>query len=118
ARDDPNASGDGRDACLYSGGPCLPVTDHMTILCIATYLKGEAFIRECHRLGCRVVLLTVETLADAAWPREAIAEIHTIRRDSTDDQIRRRVGALTRRSRIDRLAALDDFDVEMAGMLR
>jgi len=90
----------------------------MTILCIATYLKGHAFIEECHRLGCRVVLLTIEALAEAAWPRDAIAEIHTIRRDSTDDQIRRTVAGIARRHRIVRLAALDDFDVEMAGMLR
>jgi biotin carboxylase len=90
----------------------------MTILCIATYLKGQAFIEECHRLGSRVVLLTIEALADAAWPRDAVAEIHTIRRDSTDDQIRRTVAGIARRHRIERLAALDDFDVEMAGMLR
>jgi biotin carboxylase len=90
----------------------------MTILCIATYLKGEAFIRECHRLGCRVLLLTVDTLAAADWPREAVLEIHTISRASTDDEIRRVVGGIARRQRIDRVAALDDFDVEMAGMLR
>jgi len=90
----------------------------MTILCIATYLKGEAFIRECRRLGATVLLLTVDTLAGAAWPRDAIAEVHTIARTSSDDDIRRTVGRIARRHRIDRLAALDDFDVEMAGMLR
>jgi biotin carboxylase len=90
----------------------------MTILCIATYLKGEAFLRECHRLGCTVLLLTVDTLSNAEWPREAIAEIHTIRRTSTDEEIRRAVAGIARRHRIERLAALDDFDVEMAGMLR
>jgi biotin carboxylase len=90
----------------------------MTILCIATYLKGEAFLRECHRLGCTVLLLTVDTLASADWPRDAIAEVVTISRTSRDEEIRRAVGAIARRHRIDRLAALDDFDVEMAGMLR
>lgn len=90
----------------------------MTILCIATYLKGEPFLRECHRLGCRVLLLTVDALADAAWPRDAVSEIHTIARTSTDDEIRRVVARIARTRRIDRVAALDDFDVEMAGMLR
>ena len=90
----------------------------MTILCIATYLKGEPFIRECHRLGCRVLLLTVDTLATADWPREAVSEIHTIARTSSDEEIRRVVVGIARRQRIDRVAALDDFDVEMAGMLR
>ena len=31
----------------------------MTILCIATYFKGDAYLRECRRLGCTVLLLTV-----------------------------------------------------------
>jgi len=36
-----------------------------TILCVATYRKGEAFIRECHDRGWTVLLLTAEKLADA-----------------------------------------------------
>src|SRR6185295_10477062 len=90
----------------------------LTILCIATYLKGDAFLRECRRQGCTVLLLTADSLADAAWPRDAIDEIHTIPRDASDAEIRRRVDAIARRRRIDRLAALDDFDVETGAMLR
>jgi hypothetical protein len=60
----------------------------------------------------------VDSLADAAWPRDAIDEIHTIPRDATDADIRRRVDAVARRHRIERVAALDDFDVETAPMLR
>src|SRR5262245_57519146 len=89
-----------------------------TILCIATYLKGEAFLRECRAQGCRVLLLTADTLTDAAWPREAIDEIHTVRRDAEDAEFRRVVDAIARRHPIDALASLDDFDVEIAGMLR
>jgi biotin carboxylase len=90
----------------------------MTILCIATYFKGDAYLRECKRLGCTVLLLTVDSLADAAWPREAIDEIHTIKRDASAADIRRRVDAIALRHRIARIAALDDFDVETAAMLR
>src|SRR5437867_5808938 len=89
-----------------------------TILCVATYLKGDAFIRECHRHGWTAVLLTAEKLAGAAWPRESIAEVHTIARDAPENDIRRTVAAIARRHRIDRLAALDDFDVETGAMLR
>ncbi len=32
----------------------------LTLLCIATYVKGQEFMREAKRLGCRVVLLTLE----------------------------------------------------------
>jgi biotin carboxylase len=90
----------------------------LTILCIATYFKGDAFLRECRRQGCFVVLLTSEKLADAAWPREAIDEVHTVPRDAADADVRRRVDAIARHHRMDRIAALDDFDVEMAAMLR
>jgi biotin carboxylase len=90
----------------------------LTILCIATYLKGEAYLRECRRLGCTVLLLTAEPLAGAEWPREAIDEIHTIPRGASEDDIRRRVDRVARGRRIDRIAALDDFDVETGAMLR
>jgi len=90
----------------------------LTILCIATYFKGDAFLRECRARGCTVVLLTSDSLAGAEWPREAIDEIHSIPRDAGDADIRRRVDAIARRRVIDRIAALDDFDVEMAAMLR
>src|SRR5258708_7737378 len=89
-----------------------------TILCIATYFKGQAFLRECRRHGCRVVLLTSDSLVGAAWPREAIDDIHSIPRDASDEQIRRRVDAIALKLPIDRIAALDDFDVEMGAMLR
>ena len=90
----------------------------MTILCIATYFKGEAYLRECRRLGCTVLLLTVDSLADAAWPRDAIDEVHTIPRDASGADIRRRVDRIALAHRLDRIAALDDFDVETAAMLR
>src|SRR5947208_1557437 len=54
----------------------------MNILCIATYFKGETFLRECRQQGCTVILLTVDSLKDAEWPRESIDEIHTIPRDA------------------------------------
>ena len=90
----------------------------LTILCIATYFKGDVFLRECKARGCTVVLLTSDSLAGADWPREAIDEIHSIPRHASDADIRRRVDGIARRRVIDRIAALDDFDVEMAAMLR
>jgi biotin carboxylase len=90
----------------------------VTILCIATYFKGDAFLRECRRQGCRVVLLTSDSLAGAEWPRESIDDIQSIPRDASDAEIRRRVDAIALKYPIDRIAALDDFDVEMGAMLR
>ena len=90
----------------------------MTILCIATYFKGDAFLRECKAQGCTVLLLTTDKLAGAEWPRESIDEIHSVPRDASDEVIRRHVDKIARRHVIDRIAALDDFDVELAAMLR
>jgi biotin carboxylase len=90
----------------------------LTILCIATYFKGDAFLRECRRRGCRVLLLTSDALAGAAWPRESIDDVFSIAREATEAEIRRRVDAIARTYPIDRIAALDDFDVELAAMLR
>jgi biotin carboxylase len=90
----------------------------LTILSIATYFKGDAFLRECKAQGCTVLLLTTDKLIGADWPREAIDEIHSVPRDASDQAIRRHVDKIARRLSIDRIAALDDFDVELAAMLR
>jgi biotin carboxylase len=89
-----------------------------TILCIATYLKGEPFIRECHRAGATVLLLTADPLAGAAWPHDAIAQILTVPRGADDAAVRGVVAAAARHHAIDRVAALDDFDVETGAMVR
>jgi len=85
---------------------------------VATYFKGDAFLREAKQQGCTVLLLTSDKLANDAWPREAIDEIHSIPRDADEARIKRAVDAIARRHRIDRITALDDFDVEMGAMLR
>jgi biotin carboxylase len=96
------------------------MSDHgpMTILCVATYEKGQEFIRECKRQGCAVFLLTVDTLKDADWPREAIDETFYIPRDIARDSLLRGVSHIARTRVLDRIVALDDFDVEMAALLR
>ena len=48
----------------------MPESRPLTFLCITTYEKGQEFMRECKRQGCRVLLLTAEKLRDADWPRE------------------------------------------------
>src|SRR5262245_65842345 len=90
----------------------------LTLLCIATYHKGDEFLRECRRQGCRVLLLTEEKLADSDWPREAIDAFYYVRRNMPEDDIRKGAAYLARSERLDRIVALDDFDVEVAAMLR
>jgi biotin carboxylase len=90
----------------------------LTIFCIATYRKGDEFLRECRRQGCRVLLLTEEKLRDSDWPRDAVDEFYYLRREMPAEDIRKGIAHAGRTEQIDRIVALDDFDVELAAMLR
>ena len=94
----------------------------MTILCLASYEKGHEFLREAKRQGCGVVLLTSQSLqGKAEWPMESIDEIFYMPDQDHEwnraDTIKA-VSYLARTRAIDRIVALDDFDVEMAAALR
>jgi biotin carboxylase len=92
-----------------------------TILCLSSFEKGHEFLREAKCQGWRVFLLTSKSLEDAAWPRESIDEIFFV---PDKDRVWNRndviLGAsfLARREHIDRIVALDDYDVETAAALR
>ena len=88
------------------------------ILCYTTYEKGQAFMRQCAADGCRVLLVTVEKLRDAAWPREVIEEIVTMPEGLTREQVMNTISYLARGRRIERIVALDEFDMEIAAQLR
>jgi biotin carboxylase len=89
-----------------------------TILCITSYEKGQEFMRECKRQGCRVLLLTAETLRNAEWPRESIEDIFYMPADLPVPEIVKAVTYLAREKKIDRIVALDEFDMETAASLR
>jgi biotin carboxylase len=94
----------------------------VNLLCIASYEKGHAFLREAKRQGCKVVLLTSLKLKDTSqWPMESIDEIfympdkdHEWNRADTMNS----VSYLARTRDFDRVIALDDFDVELAAAIR
>lgn len=94
------------------------MAEKVTILCLASYFKGERFMRQAHELGARVYLLTQERLLDAAWPREVLADVFAQRDGATLDETLRTVSYLARTIQFDRIVALDDFDVETAAALR
>ena len=48
------------------------------LLVISTYEKGQAFLREAARLGCRVTLMTTHKLWGADWPKEILSHFETI----------------------------------------
>ncbi|MGH7455062.1 MAG: ATP-grasp domain-containing protein, partial [bacterium] len=89
-----------------------------TILCIASYEKGQEFIRECKRQECTVFLLTTQALEHANWPRESIDEMFYIPDLYNRTDVVLGVSYMARSRPIHRVVPLDDYDVEMAATLR
>ena len=96
----------------------MPETHRPALFCISSYEKGQAFLREAARLGADVTLLTTEQLIDADWPKDILAELLTMPSELTPEQTLNTVAYLARTRRIDRIVALDEFDVENAALLR
>jgi biotin carboxylase len=94
------------------------MTDRPRILCMTTFEKGQAFIRECAALGCRVVLLTMEKHRNADWPREILEELVTMPEGLTQEQVTNTVTYMARGKQFDRIVALDEFDMETVAHLR
>ncbi len=92
-----------------------------TILCLSSYEKGFAFMRQAKAEGWNVLLLTGESLRNVQWPTDALDEIFYLpdpeKQWNLEDMVRS-VSYLSRRVKLDRIVALDDFDVERAAMLR
>jgi len=89
-----------------------------TFLCITTYEKGQEFMRECKRQGCRVILLTAEKLRDADWPRESLDDTFYFPGDILLADIVKAVTHLARTRKLHRIVALDEYDMETAATLR
>ena len=96
----------------------MPDARPLTLLCITTYEKGQEFIRECKRQGCRVILLTAEKLRDADWPRESLDDTFYLPEEIPLADIVGAVTHLARSHKIDRIVALDEYDMETAATLR
>lgn len=93
----------------------------LTVLCLSSYEKGFEFMRECKRQNCRVLLLTSQSLEDSPWPKESLDEIFympDVNKEWNIEHMINAVSFLARSEQIDRIVALDDFDVEKAARLR
>ncbi len=106
---------------MSTSAPHIPENRRLTVLCLASYYKGSEFIRECHRQGCRTLLLTSHSLKDESWPRESIDEtfyMPDVQKQWNLQDVLLGVSYMARTENIDRIVALDDFDVETAATLR
>ena len=90
----------------------------ITILCVTSYEKGQEFLRTCKSLGCTVLLLTVEKLRNGDWPRDCIDEMFFTPGELPLDQLIPAVSYAARSRHIDRIVALDEFDLENVAALR
>jgi biotin carboxylase len=89
-----------------------------TILCLAGDVKGQRFMTECKRAGWRVFVLTRQALADGDWPRQDVDEFFYMPSLTNREDVIKGVSYLARHEIIDRIVPLDDFDVEIAALLR
>ena len=87
-------------------------------LCLASFEKGQDFLRQCAQLGVRPTLLTLEKLRDGDWPREALEDLVTMPSGLNREQILNTVSWMARGRRYDRIVALDEFDLEKAAQIR
>jgi hypothetical protein len=88
------------------------------VLCLTSYEKGQAFIRQVAAMGCRVALLTVDQHRHGDWPFEILHEFHTMPDGLTREQITNTVTYLARSRKFERIVALDEFDMHTAAHLR
>jgi len=96
----------------------MPQDRPLTILCVSSYEKGQTFLRTCKSMGCRVLLLTAEKLRNANWPFESIDEIFTMPEDLPLQGLLNAVSYTARNQHLDRIVALDEFDMENVSALR
>jgi len=94
----------------------------LTFLCISSYFKGTEFIKSCKEQGNTVYFLTSSKLKDDPWPYDYIDEAFYLNENEEGvweqkDMING-VAWLLRGKKVDRIVALDDFDVEKAALLR
>jgi biotin carboxylase len=90
----------------------------ITILCVSSYEKGQEFLRTCKNLGCIVLLLTVEKLRNADWPRDAIDEMFFMPDELPLADLLHAVSYAARTRHIERVVALDEFDMENVAAIR
>jgi biotin carboxylase len=93
-------------------------TRQPTILCISSYFKGNKFLETCKKAGWKVILVTRESLLGEPWARQYCDEVFGLPSLFERDMAIRAISYIARTREIDRIAPLDDYDVEMAATLR
>ena len=106
----------------YSFSSFIIMSKPVTFLCISSYFKGNDFLRGMKAAGATVYLVTSKKLEHKPWAREALDDIFFVEQGPNNEWKMEDVAAglawMTRTKKIDRIVALDDFDVEKGAYLR
>src|SRR5947209_20517947 len=87
----------------------------LTLLCLASYEKGHRFMQEAKKQGCRVYLLTSESLRHTArFPHESLDDVFYMPDSQYEWNLQHMlygVADLCRNLKIDLIVAIDDLDL-------
>ncbi len=89
-----------------------------TFVCISSEFKGSDFLIALKNQGCRVFLITEEKFKDSDWPRDYLDEVYLMPDLSRHEDVLYGISYLARNNNLDRIIALDDYDVRLAANLR
>jgi biotin carboxylase len=89
-----------------------------TVLCVASFFKGNDFIRECKQQGACVVLLTREKLLAADWARESLADLIAIPGKTSVQSYLTAATHVARHRRVSHVVALEEYDIVTAAHIR
>ncbi len=96
--------------------------DQITFLIIASEFKGNEFIKACKEAGCRVFVVISKFLENKPWIRSHIDELFFVEAEKDQqwnmEDVIAGMAHVMRKNKIDRIVAMDDFDVEKAAELR
>jgi hypothetical protein len=94
----------------------------MTFLCVSCEYKGVDFLRYCKAEGNKVFLVTAKETEQDPWPRDVIDDIFFMEEvEHGSWNMEHFIAGLAyfmRSNKVDRIVALDDFDVEDVAELR
>jgi biotin carboxylase len=91
-------------------------------LCLSSEFKGVDFMKAIAALGHRVYLVTSEDRKNKPWPFDILSDVFYV--PGTDgriwnlDDLEKGVAHVMRSTKIDRVIALDDYEVRKVSMLR
>jgi len=75
-------------------------------------------MRECKSRGCHLVVVTKEKWLHEDWPRESLDDLFALPNDAPYELFVDVICHISKERKIDRLVALEEFDVITAGRIR